>query len=1507
MSLKQAYFKGTNVSKGTYTEAEKNNIREALKRFIRKRDLIVSKLKAYKKKKNLTTDELDKMGLYPHKLLDPIYRKITLQTSSGKGGGEIPDQEMLVIIERMLRKSNMNRSELDDLIVEYGGIENILAAESEIDRYREDMEDLVSRYVGQDTDTDEDIVMEGKEEPDEKDEKDEKEEINNIIKSRIEKVKNQKVKNAPTGRLRENEINVANITSLLQILASRSDRGIDRNILTLFNVSDMPQSDQTLFFVKLFSQMNPEEKNRVLKIFTRYGVDFSAKKKDFDPNKAYSEFHEGMTADNDDGLTMAQRRANAMLELRKLFHNKIDSKTFLKGNEISSNEVKIGNRRYNVNKILKFPKKELEYVQQDEILSPEQNVVDRSILEDDLLVINTELERNRLPINQSQIILDLLRSSFSRGTIQIYTDHGVEWSRAQELSYAAALTQITNMLTDSISNNNQTILNSTKIVELIRYIGKHIRNAPIGSSSNFRSNASIVMTDMMGNNQPPSVSETMNRSEQANRDMIFEEFKVPSISEIPGEDGVRARNLFGYMASIAATAGSAVRVRLFGQNFEIGVAQMSYSERVAHYNTLSRDELDKLARESYNMNTFLMSKEEIITEIIDRQPNAPISGGPDDPDPDRGVFVTINGVVRRIRFSYWISILLALGFTAKKIVDHINKLKEDKNTTLDIPPKKEDDKEKNTKDKKPDQEMPIDTVNRDNIDTPSYPYKPSNPNFKPSKRPPILGNNNDFIIPVDSRDNLDYTNISEDFLKDPLQGQLNQLNTPPPDPVLGAELINKDLVKDPKLLTQIFEYNDLANEYNKNIADYDYYMVEQKPKGIWGNVVNANEVNLGIANEMRLRTDVMKEYIEKGDKPMTGNQEKINVYSEFKPSSYIAPNSNYVNGYFRNFNKIQKSQLSKQLGLNGKIDEYNEAVDDYNTSVNKIVSDNPDKTKMKPLTKIEEQKMNNLQAKMRQIDDATKNYNASERIGRVESRQLEYTGLDKQIIDKIVNNSKIPLTDEEERSLRDDPELYKSAKEYYDQVNSPDSEDKDRKLYVIKSRFKRIQDNDYKPSSFYKPISEKYNVDYDENSEKVFMDSKTSYMNALNKFKNASISNAPRHMVNQLYQDMDNKKVDYETKRIKYENTVNEFRTGQTAQTTYLANMDNEVIPRTTEERKSFDRLQNIESILQTNPDALQMYNEQVSNMMKNQPALSKYATRMKILQTISSQYNLSSEYIIAANEDLNIHVRDDAEDTDANLGINNEDIGEATERANSIDPAEATLFLSSKMEAEAEQKRWAAYSNVQPFNGLGDTRTNPLLREQVRTYINQFATPNKCAYPTRNDMRMLNRNKIIKSQQLLPQVSNRPFIPTIQVAFGQDHFENEFSIPSMQGASAFTLEDNNLPNNNFSTFMNPNSIYQPDYQLMKYNTDLSSTKTSTGNSSRQSQYRFTDENQRPKYYTQTNLEYLGATMNNNYGSNPQVQTHNLENLNKPGAYENPRISIFNSNCMKKLGIKTRR
>jgi hypothetical protein len=148
-------------------------------------------------------------------------------------------------------------------------------------------------------------------------------------------------------------------------------------------------------------------------------------------------------------------------------------------------------------------------------------------------------------------------------------------------------------------------------------------------------------------------------------------------------------------------------------------------------------------------------------------------------------------------------------------------------------------------------------------------------------------------------------------------------------------------------------------------------------------------------------------------------------------------------------------------------------------------------------------------------------------------------------------------------------------------------------------------------------------------------------------------------------------------------------------------------------------------------------------------------------------------------------------------LAISNDEL-QGQFAPDAVDPAEASLFLSTPSEAEAEARRWSRFSLVKPGFGLGSIRQNPLARHNFEAEKKRFTNCFKGPKP----------NKIPRAKadpQLQPY-----FIPVVQNEYENVNFEDAFANQKMSQ----NWTEQPLPNNKFTTWENPNSIYFPDNAL---------------------------------------------------------------------------------------------
>jgi len=1507
------YYKGPNVH--DYSKAELALYKNAMARFDKRRELLITKLKRLKAVKGWTTKDLDDRGLYPHALLDPYFKwknQAPLQASGGKGigGVPLPDPALLGSIINATTSSGATSSAPPNIEM-YGDESNIADLDEELalliakdmfseeDFGKQEAIEKVSQFKAE-TKYGEEEEEEEKAYPDR-----EMEEVARrlaLFKANPQYMAKKPEKGGLVDILKKKEkrkpgaVYKVNIQSLLQTLYSQFT-GAE---IHLFNESNDSMPTQRRYSNAFLSLMGDGDYvQQLVELFNGLGVDLSSENR-IDADTLYRQLIHGLQYNHPDGLNPTQRRANMTGKIREIFHNFIleygrdkgKDALFEKGtgsNRVatswSSLRKKIANSRATVRPYTP-------------IKSPEQQTTDSSgEVKNQIEKIKIDLEDAGVPDVQVGRILDLLASSANEETWSIYGDSLNSWEEARVEAQKKTAESIIKILS-VIAKDRKVDFSTQNIFNLIQYITKSLKwSVKAIKPSTFRRLPTIVSSD-----KPATIRQTLSPTQIAQQDEYEEDMKEGSPEE--KRDAARwiAQNALGQ----GRISGTAVRAHILGVPVAVGTPRMKYSERVAFYEKKNREELLKLAKEQYTDVDWDSKSDIDIREMLADVPLTRVykaNADPDDPDdPESGMFIQVGNRGRIVKLSLLIALLVALGVSAKKIADYVENLKKGKDVSIDIPPAKPDDDGKPPPYEEPTEDPWQPTPPEDKPDEPAWNY---------DKRNLDLPSGVDIEAPYTSRDALEYTNIAKDFLKDPLTPSVgyDSFQAPAPDSILGAEPFNMAIIPDTpfyaELRSNVKKYNDKAVVYNQVIKDYEEGYVTGVPQGAWRSATGAS-VLPALDKEMATLRQTILSTAERQAQAISGNQYgKQPEMLSFNPLQYVE--QQYGNGSLTKYNEMRQSPLSQQLGVNPLIDEYNKAAQEYNAEVDKMIKSNPNSDKVPPPS----EGLLRAQVKLKDVIERGKKSISYEknvqRIGRPESRTIEYSADDKTAIDKIGNDTGVPLTDAEERSLRDNPALYKDVKEYFDQVKEPQSVARNKKITELQNKFKAIQANNYEPSSVRPGVN--YGVEYDENAEKLYTQSKTDYLTAVARLNQAASSGASKHQINQMYQDMDIKKTAYETNRVAFQTKANDWKRGQTAKTTNLSDMSMEFVPTNEKQRVAFDRLQNIESILQDNPEALSMYqNMVVKNIPTGISNEGNYLWRTRYLKSIAEQFNLSQAFNQASTENIDIKVTDIATDSDTVVKFDfGEDVGEGMERAEAIDPAEAKLFLSNKREAAAEQKRWEAFSNVQPFNGLGTVKSNPLLLRQVAEYVNQYANTTQGAYPTLSDMRNRDRKAVIRKQQLMPQISNAPFVPTVQCAFGRDVFENEFAIPTQQSGNNFMIDDNNLPDNKFSTWFKPNS-YHPEYAIQQNNMDMSASGLNPGNNVRGSEWRFTDPEAMPSRYQRENLEYLGKTMNNNFGQNPNHTggTIKYQNLNRAGAYNPPMVSIFDNVSTRQLGVKRR-
>jgi hypothetical protein len=1545
-TVKETYFRGaTNLKSDSYNKAELAKQKLAFGIFLKKRALLVTKLNALKKRYNLTDADLDKRGLYPHKLLDPIMRKESLQYSGvGKSFPISPDEITTGIsaIARLARFLNAepNAGEAQ----RYGNMQGVIDAEDELLEIDSQLSQGFGNFSNTrippadrgwgETKVPEYLNMDNKhdnppdettpiEVPEQSAEAQFFERLKFIkgMKINPDKVAKGGVKASPDKFNRtpaDQLVSSRNIQKFLEKIAHNGEGASRPNdAIRLFNTEDINVTNQKLILSLIWAKMSINVRQDILDAFTQYGLNLHTEY--YNKDTIMDTFRQNMRFNFDDGLTPLEREANVMGRLREIFTRQLqefpDDVQFKGKKGKQDIYFNAGDLKTKLNRGTSTVRP----IQ--EVKAPEMQIIPMEDIDNQVRALGQEMKRADVDVESINAIMFLFTNGFRRNVLRRY-GRSANWDASVDESAAETSTTLRTIIQDIQKNNSGVNYNLGNLEDFLRVLVKNIKNVKSESLRRAYVSARSDIVSRVPNESEVRQPRNVGRELRIISELTDVPLDAPSESEL-----IAGQNMVWPLIRGARPAGEVVSIRVEGlPRVGIGVARQSLDERrniILNMNAQQFDELLVNAEPRFTLAELLkwknsQNRADIVDEILNRIPATTPISNPGDPgdDPNR-ITITVGGVRKKIKLSLWIAILIALGYGVKKIVDHIKKLKSGKNEdTIDIPsetPKPEDPSSP------PEGEMPASEPGKMPEITPGDVRMP----YEQPRRPIMdYGDDPDITIPISSRDALDYTNMSKNFLENPMNPVFgwDDIKTLEPDPVLGADLIDTSLIPDvpeyKTILDNVKKYNSMAFQYNNNIRDYETYITTgQKNAGsVWGTWPDkdAATVNPGLAAKMKSISSQIQQDVSSKPQSMFGASGS-KLPTEASPvtlSTYEF--KRYANGSLKKYSEMKKSALSGQMGIDSKIDDYNSAVKDYNKKVDEEYAKNPNSAGNAPAQPDTKALTSFLDEMNKSI--GTEGLKAS-RIGRIESRKIEYSALDKSTIDKVIavrsdksNARLINLTPEEEASIRDNPELYDRIEEFRKLNKTAKTQADFDKMFALLGYFNAVKRNDYKPLSYVTQVAGDYKVELDPQKRAVYDQSKTTYQMAQARLQQAISSGASPHQINMMYQDLDNKKSFYEASRLAYQDNLDQVRTASTGDTTYLSNMDQELIPRTADERKQFDRMQNIESILQTNPQALQIYNEKAANISKNQNPVDVYSKRIKYLGDIASQFGLSRDYARALNEPISASVADVYGEDNTTVQLpEEEDTNDMVTRPETVDPAEAKLFLSSRAEQVAEQKRWAEFSNVQPFNGLGDTKTNPLLREQVRQYMTRFSDTTKGEYPTRDDMRLLARDKVIRRSQLLPSVSNFPMIPEVQATFGPEHFENEFSIPSMQGAGAFTISDSDLPNNKYSTWFKP-SVFHPDFQLMTYNKDLSASGKLTGPYARDAKYSYTNTATRPQYYIQETLENMGQTMSDNYGSKRNFNnTVNYNNINRPGSEPTTTFTLYDEATVKKIGSRRRR
>jgi hypothetical protein len=897
---------------------------------------------------------------------------------------------------------------------------------------------------------------------------------------------------------------------------------------------------------------------------------------------------------------------------------------------------------------------------------------------------------------------------------------------------------------------------------------------------------------------------------------------------------------------------------------------------------------------------------------------------PEDPNdpPGGGINVTINGRRYLMKVAGITSLLILLGVGTAKIVDMVNK-----GGTVTKP--------NPAPIKPPSGDGDIGNGGDNNDD----------------------GNNNDPIItpgkmrPTFPRPNSDRYPVNPDNRggnTDPIYGGIGviyprargflPIKQPMLDSVLGADYLEPDanMMNNSAIMKLVQRYNDDAQRFN-DLIEIKYDLDEAGG----GEKLSAEELQDMENLSASMKNQVVAINQQSG---ISGGGGGGDFYKTEPIAPTLIPNTlRTLDG--RSINKvyplIPRDPYTQSLGLDDDIEKYNSLVEEYNvlsarwkthgTDYN-IVGDSAaaresyekyvtGKTES-PEYAIAVARATVLEGEIEPLLTKINSVMASPEsgIGRTQARGVSYSPLQKSFIQKMTASQFDSITAEEKKAMRDSPELYASYEQlmtWYAKSKTVPFAKRDFATHDrLMKEFIAIKDRGMTMSSEKDPAQATDWTRVQKESQTEYVRSKQDFLSAVAALKQAKMSGATPHAQSQLYNDLETKRLHYERSRTSYETMADNYKHALSGRTSFLADMTLERLPDGVDEAAEFDRLQEVERVLQHNPDALKAYNDGVTLMNTGgfgTTNTQNYAERMDLLKSISGKYNLSGEYEDAVNRNIHVQVQDAGEDpsTVVEFKEGSEDVGKSTERANFIDPAERELFMTDKRDRLLEQKRWEEFSLVQPWNGLGTPRTNPLLDHQVQEYMTRYGNTTKGYMPTPNDMRNLqsNRCRMIQAREQQPNYqADIAFIPTIQASYGREVWENEFAIPTTNfqtQEAMFTRNDNNLPNNRWSTYYpQQGNTYHPDIMIDRHNFDPSVGPTLKQNSNRRSVYYGVTPAFNEQYGSQQTSTFGGATMNNNYGPHPNLV--NGQPIQQPQKKPNSIYDTLDSSSRRGMGVRRR-
>jgi len=678
-----------------------------------------------------------------------------------------------------------------------------------------------------------------------------------------------------------------------------------------------------------------------------------------------------------------------------------------------------------------------------------------------------------------------------------------------------------------------------------------------------------------------------------------------------------------------------------------------------------------------------------------------------------------------------------------------------------------------------------------------------------------------------------------------VQKSIQDIFIPSFDRTSGADTIEltPDIKINSVLSKQTTEYNRLAREYND--------ILDEKGSG--------PEYEKRLVNQEARMKDVTEDI---------RRSQKNSLLNEVKYEPIVSKRTLYAttsSGEIYTYDYIPTSDYTDSIGISDDIREYNKQAEEFNTRVK-----NGERSGIALHPQI--QNLNVLGAK---IEGASRN--PEKNIAKPAPILIpkEYPSDVKELISSVIDPSmhgrgyldKLDYGSSNLASYPREERLFKEFNEKIDEYNNSTGAKQNAAAYRLKAIQKELEglSNEKVESSAisrdpYKNLQNenafKINTErgeaspIDQNAMNAYTKSKRDYELAAKKFKNAVDSGADSATINALHNDVTIKRAGFRRNEQEYSAEINRYNRDTRTRGTYLSSFDQEKLPQTNEEKKEFMRLQNLESVVQGNHDALFAYNDAVSRMDRNQSPIEYYRNRQTLIKMIAEQNNLQSEYKEAYNQPIDISYDSEAgqdqiiqegeytgENTDTIVRVPHKDTAadpaeeHAHERAESVDPAEIFLFKSTGAQANLSEQAFNDFAIVQKNHGLGSTNErdrnnyNPLVVREKRQYLQQYGLANKPLPLTNVDKADYNNvllsNKYeqvgktisMKDLKVQPNAQNPLWVDTRFSNFGTPYFEDvQYNVSKNGKIPLFT--DEKVKDNNWDTWENRNSIFHPDFQL---------------------------------------------------------------------------------------------